>query len=68
MSDLFFISNKILFSLPNSNMFSSSISRFRRLFAFSIVHIAMSTAAKPPLGDEPPINPSTRRKLSEAIV
>ena len=48
-----------------SNITSSSMSLFIRLFAFSIVHIAMSTELKPPFGEELPINPSIFTKLSD---
>lgn len=53
--------------IPNSNIFSSSISLLSKLLAFSIVQIAISTEANPPPGEELPINPSTLKKLSDAI-
>ena len=62
MGEFIFISN-----LPMSKTDSSSMSRLTRLFAFSMVQIAMSTVLNPPLGEELPIKPSILTKLSDNI-
>lgn len=40
---------------------------FIKLFAFSIVQIAMSTALKPPVGEALPIKPPTFKLLSDKM-